>query len=202
MEDDDAIALSAVEHHAYCPRQVYLIHAEGQFAANRFTIEGDHLHRRVVEGEDETRPGVRICRSLHLVCRRLGIRGIADVVEFHGGRPVPVEYKRGGGRGRRCQRVQLVLQALCLEEMLGCAVPEGYIWHGATRRREAIAIDATLRADAEAEVAATRICLARPQAPPAVLDARCDACSLRPLCLPAATGGSPVGPWLDLRWKA
>lgn len=199
MEDDDYVALSAVEHHAFCPRQVYLIHAEGQFAGNRFTVEGDLLHRRVVDGEDETRPGVRICRSLHLVNHRLGVRGIADVVEFHGNQPVPIEYKRGGGRGRRCQHLQLVLQALCLEEMLGVVIKQGFLWHGVTRRREAVVIDAGARADAEAEVAATRACLAQKRAPAAVNDDRCESCSLKPLCLPAATAGTPLHEWASAR---
>jgi len=195
VEDDDSIALSAVEHFAFCPRQVYLIHAEGQFAANRFTVEGDLLHRRVTDGEDESRPGVRICRSLHLVSRRLGVRGIADVVEFRDGVPLPVEYKRGARTGRRCEQVQLALQAMCLEEMLGVLVPQGCIWHGKSRRRESIAIDQPLRDEAAGLVAQARTCLAAARAPTAVPGRHCDACSLRPLCLPNVTNGSSAAAW-------
>lgn len=200
-EEDDYVTLSAVEHYAYCPRQVYLIHAEGQFVANRFTVEGDLLHRRVTEGGDETRPGVRICRSMHVVSHRLHIRGIADVVEFHGDRAVPVEYKRGGGTGRRCEHVQLALQAVCLEEMLHIQVPEAFIWHGKTRRREAVVIDQGLRDEATRLIDEARTCLAQPRAPTAIIGSHCDGCSLRPICLPAASDGRSITDWSRQRME-
>ncbi len=190
MDDDgDWLPLSAVFRFAHCPRQCYLFHAEGQHAENRFTVEGNLVHRRVTEGEDESRPGVRICRSLHLASKRLRVRGIADVVEFHGAQPVPVEYKRGGAKFRDDERAQLTLQALCLEEMLNVAVPQGFIWHAQTRRREAVAIDAVARREAEGLVDAVRASLALPTAPPAIRKRHCASCSLVDHCQPVATDG-------------
>ncbi|HBI46447.1 MAG TPA: CRISPR-associated protein Cas4, partial [Planctomycetales bacterium] len=64
-----------------------------------------------------------------LVSHRLRIVGVADLVEFHPGAaglpetPFPVEYKRGKRRKWDNDEVQLCAQALCLEEMLGLAVP-------------------------------------------------------------------------------
>jgi len=190
MDDDgDWLPLSAVFRFAHCPRQCYLFHAEGQHAENRFTVEGNLVHRRVTEGEDESRPGIRICRSLHLASHRLRVRGIADVVEFHGVQPIPVEYKRGGKKNRDDERAQLALQAICLEEMLHVTVPQGFIWHAQTRRREAVAIDDAARAEAESLVDAVRTCLALPTAPPAIRKRHCASCSLVDHCLPAATDG-------------
>lgn len=191
MDDDgDWLPLSAVFRFAHCPRQCYLFHAEGQHAENRFTVEGNLVHRRVTEADDESRPGVRICRSLQLASRRLRIRGIADVVEFHGDQPVPVEYKRGGRKHREDERAQLTLQAICLEEMLGVTITQGYIWHAQTRRRENILIDAEARHQAEDLVAAVRTCLAASVSPPAIRKRHCDSCSLVDHCLPIATDGS------------
>ena len=198
-DDGDWLPLSAVFRFAHCPRQCYLFHAEGQHADNRFTVEGTLIHRRVESGEDETRPGIRICRSLHLVSHRLRVRGIADVVEFHGKVPRPVEYKRGGRRGRRDEHAQLALQAICLEEMLDVAVPEGSIWHDATRRREVVTLDADARAEAERLVAAVRTCLASSTAPVAVFAPHCHSCSLIDRCLPQATDGRSAAAWVRER---
>ena len=201
MDDDgDWLPLSSVFRFAHCPRQCYLFHAEGQHAENRFTVEGNLVHRRVTEGEDESRPGVRICRSLQLVSHRLLIRGVADVVEFHGIQPVPVEYKRGGKKHRDDERAQLALQAICLEEMLHVSVPQGFIWHAQTRRREAVPIDGVARTEAESLVDAVRLCLAADTAPPAIRKRHCASCSLVDHCLPMATdGGRSAAAWTAKR---
>ena len=196
MEDDDYIPLSAVFRFAHCQRQAYLFHAEGAHAENRFTVEGNLLHKRVTEGEDETRPGIRICRSLWLVSHRLRVRGIADVVEFHGEQPVPIEYKRGAKKKRDDEHAQLALQAICLEEMLGKSVPQGFIYHGQTRRREDVAIDTVLRTEAERLVADVRVCLERQRPPPAELGRWCESCSLVNHCVPAVTSGVSASEWL------
>jgi CRISPR/Cas system-associated exonuclease Cas4 (RecB family) len=41
------IAISALQHYAYCPRQFALIHIEQVWEENRFTAEGRVLHERV-----------------------------------------------------------------------------------------------------------------------------------------------------------
>jgi len=72
------------------------------------------------------------------------LQGKADVIEFHGERPYPVEYKVGHRHGTHAD-VQLCAQALCLEEMLGVAVPEGAIFYHATRQRHEVVFDHVLR---------------------------------------------------------
>ncbi|HRU04572.1 MAG TPA: Dna2/Cas4 domain-containing protein, partial [Candidatus Brocadiia bacterium] len=81
-DDDDLLPISALQHFAFCPRQCALIHVEGAWAENRFTAEGRILHEKVHEAGDEARPGVRVARGLPLRCARLGLTGVADVVEF------------------------------------------------------------------------------------------------------------------------
>ena len=188
-KENDFIPLSAVERYAFCPRQAYIFHAERQRGENRFTVEGSFIHRRVTEGGEEERGGVWIVRSLHIASRRLGVVGIADVVELREGRPLPVEYKRGGRTGSAFYHVQLCLQALCLEEMLGVEVPVGHIYHDATHQREVVDLDASLRAKTEQTVAEVRALLGRRAAPPARRRRHCEACSLVELCLPRVTDG-------------
>ncbi|MES2708187.1 MAG: CRISPR-associated protein Cas4 [Verrucomicrobiota bacterium] len=80
--DDQLLPLSALQHLLFCERQCALIHVEQVWEENRFTAEGKVLHERVDDGGSESRPGVRIVRSLQLASRALGLRGVADVVEF------------------------------------------------------------------------------------------------------------------------
>ena len=80
--------------------------------------------------------------------REMGVSGECDVVEFHkvkdgisiAGREgsysvIPVEYKRGKPKTDDSDILQVAAQALCLEEMLCCVIPYGYIYYGETRRR-------------------------------------------------------------------
>ncbi len=75
--------LSALQHLLFCERQCALIHNEQLWAENRLTAEGRVMHDKAHDGPDETRDGIRIVRGLRLRCERLGLHGVADVVEFH-----------------------------------------------------------------------------------------------------------------------
>lgn len=197
-EDDDLLPLSALQHLVFCPRQCALIHGEQAWAENRLTAEGRILHDRADSGEAETRGEVRIARAVRLVSRRLGLSGIADVVEFHpapgeagGRRPLPVEYKRGKPKPHDADRVQLCAQALCLEEMLGATVPEGALFYAKPRRREAVAFTPELRDRVAALAARLRAMLQEPRLPPPLAnDPRCAACSLVEICRPGLAGRS------------
>ncbi len=116
FSEDDLLPISALQHLLFCPRQCALIHVEQQWAENRLTIEGRHLHERADSGRGETRrprrakgrepgegapdgPGVRITRALPLRSLALGISGQADVVEFRPGTPAGPEAAQGGPGG-------------------------------------------------------------------------------------------------------
>jgi len=83
--EDQLLPLSALQHWLYCPRQCGLIHLEQVWAENKFTAEGQVLHKKAHEGEDESKAGVRITRSMSVRSLALGISGQCDIVEFHSG---------------------------------------------------------------------------------------------------------------------
>jgi CRISPR-associated exonuclease Cas4 len=58
-------------------------------------VQGHMLHERVDENAEEIRHDVRVERGLSLWSKHLGLVGRADVVEFRGDAPYPIEYKRG-----------------------------------------------------------------------------------------------------------
>lgn len=191
--DADLIQLSALQHYIFCPRQCALIHIEQVWTENVFTAEGRLMHERAHEGGSETRGDIRIDRGLALRSLRLGLSGMADVVEFHrqsdgSWLPFPVEYKLGKPKADDCDKVQLCAQAICLEEMLNVSIPSGALFYGKTRRRLDVAFDSRLREKTEATARAVRALFESGETPAAVYAKRCESCSLVALCLPRTMG--------------
>jgi len=201
-EPGEPIPLSALQHAVYCLRQAALIHLERAWADNRFTAEGEVLHAVADKGGTRKVRGLRRVMALPIACKRLGIAGVADLVEFHpaqggGETPFPVEYKRGKAKLHRADEVQLYAQALCLEEMTGMLVPEGALFYAEKRRRVVVPFDVELRALTEATVdELARVLATRQTPPPTVRRERCRACSLKELCRPDAVI-RPAKAWRD-----
>jgi CRISPR-associated exonuclease Cas4 len=199
--EDDLIPISALQHFAYCPRQCALVHIERVWNENRLTAEGRVLHDRVHDLGSESRPGVRVVRGLALRSLRLGLAGVADVVEFYPDssgvsvpalkgkwRPHPVEYKRGRPKPDRCDEVQLCAQAMCLEEMLETGINDGDIFYGQPRRRQRVEFSDSLRGETELAASLARVLIRGGRTPAAIPGPKCRSCSLRETCLPEVAG--------------
>jgi CRISPR-associated exonuclease Cas4 len=190
-DEADYIMLSALQHYLYCPRQCALIHIEQQWSENRFTAEGRVLHERTDSGKAQQQGCVRIVRTLPIRCQRLGLSGLADVVEFHDdGTVYPVEYKRGKPKANRCDEVQLCAQALCLEEMLRVDIGAGALFYGQQRRRQEVAFDPELRQLSETIAAQIHQLFRTGSTPPAEYAKKCEQCSLLTTCLPKSCGAA------------
>jgi CRISPR-associated exonuclease Cas4 len=191
IEQEWQVAISAIEHYAYCPRQCALIHVEGIFEENRYTVRGNITHERVHDGDDAALRGVPVHRGLRIYCDRLGLVGQADLVEMRPEGPYPVEYK-SGRLHRTPAELQLCAQALCLEEMYGVAVPCGAIYHAGARNRREVKLTAALRQHTEQVVSAVRDMLRRGYVPPPTDNpALCMRCSLVDTCLPDVVREKP-----------
>jgi CRISPR-associated exonuclease Cas4 len=184
----DLLPLSALQHLVFCERQWALIHLEQQWEENRLTAEGRVLHDNADTDTVELRNGVRICRGLRLRSLRYGIAGRADVVEFRSGGPRPIEYKRGKPKSHQADEVQLCAQALCLEEMLGAAIPAGDLFYGEPRRRTEVAFDNSLRNTTIGLIGRLHDLTRQGLTPPAEYASKCRKCSLIDICQPKATG--------------
>jgi CRISPR-associated exonuclease Cas4 len=200
--DDSLLMLSGIQHFAFCPRQWALIHVEQQWQENLRTFEGRSLHERVDDPFfTESRGTMQVCRSLPLVSYSLGLYGVADVVEFHQAPektaatitlpnkkgywlPYPVEYKRGKPKPDDRDAVQLCAQAICLEEMLGISISEGSLFYGQTRRRQIVALDASLRKRVIELSDSMHSLFELGVTPPPQKTKACQECSLVELCLP------------------
>ena len=211
-DEDELLPISAIQHLAFCERQCALIHLEQVWEENRLTVLGRHLHEKAHGGTAETRHGVRTVRGLRLRSLRLGLVGVADVVEFHRDdqdgcrlpgrrgrwRPLPVEYKRGRPKTQNWDRVQLCAQAMCLEEMLDVIIPGGALFYGETRQREDVPMDESLRECVHELAHRLHALLQSGRTPPPPPGAACRSCSLAGPCAPAVSrrAGSARA-WID-----
>ena len=205
-DEDDLLPISALQHLLFCERRAALVHIEGLWDENISTTEGAILHEQAHEAETESRGDVRIARGLRLRSLRLGLTGMADVVEFHRltqgaqakgvhlegvdglWQPFIVEYKRGRLRHEENYEIQLCAQAICLEEVLHVQIDSGSLFYGKTRRRLDIAFSKDLRSRTEAAAARLHELLGLNITPKAASGPKCEQCSLVDLCLPKVTG--------------
>jgi CRISPR-associated protein Cas1 len=118
----DLLPVRMLNEFTYCPRLFHLMHVEGQWADNVYTIEGRNVHRRVDKvdnvlpdadpdesAEEDDDGSDRKCkkqrddgddpptisRSVPLASDRLGLTAKLDLVSTAGTDALPVETKRG-----------------------------------------------------------------------------------------------------------
>lgn len=183
------LPISAIEHWAYCQRQCMLIHEERSWEDNLSTTMGALGHSTVDLGAVRSQPGRRLHHSVTVWSDHLGLIGICDAVEedLSTGELSPVEHKLGSKVGHGAV-LQVVAQAICLEETTGKPVNHGWVFSRASRRRSSVLADSpSLRQEVSEVVRAMRGQLHKGSLPPAVRDDRCNDCSLVELCLPEQT---------------
>jgi CRISPR-associated exonuclease Cas4 len=158
----------------------------GEFVDNQYTIEGTSLHERVHSLGEGHREETWQVRAIWLKSDRYGLVGKADLIEESDGRIYPVEYKRSRKGEFDNDELQVCAQALCLEEMTGAPVPQGYIYYAQSHQRQVVDISEPLRQEAIATIAAVRHLLTTGTMPAPEYTPRCRGCSLYAQCLPQA----------------
>ena len=213
--NDEPLMISALQHFVFCRRQWALIHVEQLWKDNVRTVEGNLMHQRAHdEMQIEKRPGLITMRGLRVHSRRLNVTGICDVVEFRQQedgislpgyeghwQPYPVEYKRGRPKTHDADELQLCAQAMCLEEMLLCSVPEGSLYYGEPRRRTGVAFSTDMRQRVETLLAEMHQHMQRGYTPRPRQTKSCQACSLRDLCLPGLGKAPSVSDYIGQHIK-
>ena len=197
-QEEDFLPLSDIQHFVFCKRQWALIQIEQQWQENLLTVEGSILHEKTHDCTiRESRGDLIISRGLGVFSRTLGITGVCDVVEFHKSRqgitlygregtykPVPVEYKRGKPKQDKADEMQLCAQAMCLEEMLLCTIPEGFLYYNEPRRRLKVILDDALREEVKKVSKEMHELYEKRYTPKVKITKACKSCSLKELCLP------------------
>lgn len=198
FKEEEYLQLSGLQHFSFCRRQWALIHIEQLWAENVRTVDGRILHEKAHDGSiREKRGDLLVARDVNIHSPTLGISGSCDVVEFHRDaagislpgqeglwQPYPVEYKRGSPKTTDADRLQLCAQAMCLEEMLCCDIPEAALFYGETRRREIVVLDDDFRSQVRRLLNEMHDLYRHAHTPKVKPTRGCNACSLKELCLP------------------
>ena len=197
-DEEDFLMLSGIQHYIFCKRQWALIHIEQQWEENYRTTAGELMHSNAHDDTKyELRGNILTVRALRVSSSRLGVTGQCDVVEFHRNKNgislynqegkwkiVPVEYKRGIPKESPEDRMQLCLEAMCLEEMFLTEIKEGYLYYGENKRRTKVDFTPDIRMDIEHALQEMHQLYARGYTPNVKVSKQCKACSLVDICLP------------------
>ena len=205
--------ISGIQHFVFCRRQWALIHIEQQWEENYFTVDGQLKHERVDNPEihEKRKNTISIC-ALPVKSQTLGLTGKCDVVElnedeegiyfpkYDGNYSVtPIEYKRGRTKEDYSDKLQLLAEAYCLEEMLATRIEKGYLFYFETRRREEVYFTDELREYLIQAVEEMHSYLKRGYTPKVKTSKRCKTCSLKDICLPILNGNRNVEQYIQGR---
>lgn len=214
-EDDDYLMISGIQHFEFCKRQWALIHVEQQWEEDARTVEGQHLHRNADKPTIREKRGDKlIVRAMPVKSGELKIMGICDVVEFvkhdngveisgEVGRfmAFPVEYKRGKPKSTDADLLQLAAQAICLEEMLLCDIPLGYIYYHEIRHRVEVPLSADIKNKVKTVVLEMHHYYNRKHTPKVKTGSFCRSCSLYNICLPQLMSKRTVKSYVEGKIK-
>jgi len=211
--EEDYLMLSGIQHFEFCKRQWALIHIEQQWEENVRTVEGQHVHQKVDQPFTREKRGDKlIVRAMPVKSNTLGINGICDAVEFirdddgikiHGMEgnylAYPIEYKRGKPKSGDEDVLQLVAQAICLEEMLLCEVKTGYIFYNEVKRRLEVPITEEMKEKVRLIAKEMHSYYERRHTPKVKSGKFCNNCSLKNICLPKLMNKQTVKRYIDGR---
>ena len=197
-KEEDFLQLSGIVHFEVCRRRWALVHIEKQWQENVRTIEGKIFHENAHDPTvKEKRNDLLVVRAMPIHSREMGVSGECDVVEFHkvkNGIPlsgkeglykvVPIEYKVGKQKENDSDILQVTAQAMCLEEMLCCDIPYGYVFYGETRRRMKVEFTEELREKVRKIFIEMHKYYKQQYTPKVKTDKKCNFCSLKDICLP------------------
>lgn len=158
----------------------------GEFVDNHYTLEGTGLHDRVHTLGSNQREETWQVRAIWLKSDRHHLIGKSDLIEETDGRLYPVEYKRGHRGEFDNDALQVCAQALCLEDMTGTTIAQGFVYYAQSHQRQPVEITPELRQEAIATIEAVRTLLHTGHMPLPIYSKRCRGCSLHTQCLPQA----------------
>lgn len=206
--EEEMLQLSGLQHYVFCPRQWALIHLEQLWADNILTAEGTLLHQNVDNPylRETNGSNVVTLRGLRIASPDLGLSGIADAVEIipFDDAPnqkqtllksklffaLPIEYKRGKPKTTDCDRLQVVAQAIMIEEMFSIHIDKGAIFYWEIRHREYFDITDEMRSMVKKMANEMHAIVKSGILPKAIKKSHCRNCSLIDYCLPSLTGKS------------
>jgi len=213
FDPDEYLMLSGIQHFVFCQHQWAMIHIEQRWAENRLTAEGQIMHNNADNPAYRQKNGDLITlRRVAIASASLGLYGFSDAVELipsatpeksvtHPSYPGywrmhPVEYKHGRPKPDLRDKVQVVAQAICLEEMFNTVIPDCTIFYGDVNRRITFAIDNEIRDFTEKCAMEMHRIFDKGIVPDPVYKPHCRNCSLFDECMPKTPSQASVNNYL------
>ncbi len=182
MDTDTYLPISRINQFVYCPRRFWLVYIEDSMLVDAHMLEGILQHTIVHEKSSLTNRTT----GFPVASERLRIAGIVDVIESAADGLCIVEHKRGSTRHWENDQLQVVAQAIALEETTGLHVVSGNVFSWTSHRRYTFPISSELRQQVEQTVYTMQETIQFGQRPPPISDTRkCKLCSVREVCQPA-----------------
>lgn len=194
-EEECNIPISSIAEFIYCKRKWYLRSIEKSSAENIFMIEGRIQHEEVHTPKIINNGEKIVVTNLQVYSLEYGINGFCDKVEFNYSSDgvmvpfcdypvsiVPIEYKHGKVREIVANQVQVVVQAMCLEEMFNCSIKRGYVHYVDANENQEVVIDDRYRSLVKETVSFIRQ-YDGSLIPPS-LAKKCNGCAMSEICQP------------------
>ena len=211
MDDDwGPIPLSRLSHAGFCLRRAALLTNEQIWEESADTAKGRAEHERVHAQRIERRGETAKLYEFPVFSHTLGVAGKCDCIEAQTDargcripaldfpvRLYPVEYKHGKIRAEREYEIQLCAQAMCLEEMLCCDISYGYIFYGETRHRMKVEFTDEVREKVRKIFSEMHKYYEQRYTPKVKTSKKCNACSLKDICIPALNKKKSVSGYID-----
>lgn len=193
MSNLKEITLNSLEHFMFCPYQWWLIYIENEWVENVHTIQGNIVHSKVDDPNFfESRGNKKIERSVPLYSEKLGLYGIADLIEFnYENNKIKsiniVEYKKGKPDENKQVQIfdglQLFAQMQCAREIFDCSV-NGCIYYATIRKRVNLTNEKIYEEILNKNLKQMREFLENCNIPDKNIGKHCRGCSLKDVCLP------------------
>lgn len=197
--DNDKLLISWINDYVFCKRR-FCLHAVENIAVsseNTFVANGAVGHL-IVDRPAVSKRGDSIrATRMHVHSEELNIFGICDAVDFdydqNGGfvdfldgfyRITPVEYKRGKMREEKSFEMQLLAQAMCLEEMYKTQIPEGRIFYIDSKHQKAIHFSEDIRSELHKIIYEMNEVIKGGKMIYPIYTKRCSKCSFYDICAP------------------
>lgn len=146
------LSIFTISEYAYCPRSCfyYLHHFYSKHTINNdFIQDGAGLHAKKLDFAQKWEKSEKLMANINLYSEKYGLVGKIDLIGKSANELYPIECKRGKVRNYPNLKLQLILEAICIEEMFQLQIKKGYLYFFSSNRRERINISVKDKNDAK-----------------------------------------------------
>ena len=142
------LSIYNVSEYLYCQKSCFykIFHFEEDQEDNIDMIKGRNEHEIVHSDNIRYKEkNIKQITNLKVFSHKYQLNGKLDLLEIDNDLYIPIEYKKGKYRDFLNHKIQLCLQALCLEEMYKTSIKYGYLFFIEEHRRYKIDLAEGLR---------------------------------------------------------